>query len=85
MRIENPEATAHARIGWLRSVNNIQHAFAAQSFIAEIAQAQGKDHRDLLLELLGAGPAIDPTQDQRRLEPRRIAGALPDQHRAAAR
>jgi isoquinoline 1-oxidoreductase subunit beta len=62
VRIENPEATAHARIGWLRSVNNIQHAFAAQSFIAEIAQAQGKDHRDFLLELLGPDRMIDPTK-----------------------
>ena len=60
VRIENPEAVAHTRIGWLRSVNNIQHAFAAQSFIAEIAQAQGKDHRDYLLELLGPDRNIDP-------------------------
>jgi isoquinoline 1-oxidoreductase beta subunit len=60
VRIENPAATAHARIGWLRSVNNIQHAFAAQSFIAELAQAQGKDHRDYLLELLGPDRLIDP-------------------------
>ena len=60
VRIENAEATAHTRIGWLRAVNNIQHAFAAQSFIAEIAQAQNKDHRDYLLELLGADRRIDP-------------------------
>jgi len=60
VRIENPEATAHTRIGWLRSVNNIQHAFAAQSFIAEIAQAQGRDHRDFLLDLLGSDRLIDP-------------------------
>ena len=52
IRIENPAATAHARIGWLRSVNNIQHALASQSFIAEVAQSLGKDHRDYLLELL---------------------------------
>jgi isoquinoline 1-oxidoreductase beta subunit len=62
VRIENPEAVAHARIGWLRAVNNIQHAFAAQSFIAEIAQAQGKDHRDFLLDMLGPDRLIDPTK-----------------------
>ena len=61
VRVENPEATAHTRIGWLRSVNNIQHAFATQSFIAEMAQAQGRDHRDFLLELLGPDRQIDPT------------------------
>jgi isoquinoline 1-oxidoreductase beta subunit len=60
VRIENPEAVAHTRIGWLRSVNNIQHAFAAQSFIAEVAHAVGKDHRDYLLELLGPDRLIDP-------------------------
>jgi isoquinoline 1-oxidoreductase subunit beta len=62
VRIENPATTAHARIGWLRSVNNIQHAFASQSFIAELAQSLGKDHRDYLIELLGADRLIDPTQ-----------------------
>ena len=62
VRIENPATTAHARIGWLRAVNNIQHAFASQSFIAELAQSQGKDHRDYLIELLGADRMIDPTK-----------------------
>jgi isoquinoline 1-oxidoreductase beta subunit len=61
VRIENPATTAHTRIGWLRAVNNIQHAFASQSFIAEIAQALGKDHRDYLLELLGPDRLINPT------------------------
>jgi isoquinoline 1-oxidoreductase beta subunit len=64
VRIENGEATAHARIGWLRSVNNIQHAFASQSFIAEIAAAQGKDHREFLLDMLGPDRMIDPTTIQ---------------------
>jgi isoquinoline 1-oxidoreductase subunit beta len=62
VRIENPATTAHARIGWLRSVNNIQHAFASQSFIAELAQSLGKDHRDYLIELLGADRLIDPSK-----------------------
>ena len=60
VRIENPEAMAHTRVGWLRSVNNIQHAFAAQSFIAEIANEQKKDHREFLLDLLGPDRLIDP-------------------------
>lgn len=60
VRIENPATPSHTRIGWLRAVNNIQHAFASQSFVAEIAQALGKDHRDYLLELLGPDRLIDP-------------------------
>lgn len=62
LRIENPAATAHARIGWLRSVNNIQHTFAAQSFVAELAHATRRDHRELLLELIGPPRQIDPQQ-----------------------
>ncbi|MBW8760640.1 MAG: xanthine dehydrogenase family protein molybdopterin-binding subunit, partial [Burkholderiales bacterium] len=62
VRIENPAATAHARIGWLRSVNNIQHQFAAQSFVAELAHAAKRDHRDFLFELLGPAAQIPPPQ-----------------------
>jgi isoquinoline 1-oxidoreductase subunit beta len=59
IRIENPEAEAHTRIGWFRSVSNVPHAFATQSFIAEMAHAAGKDHRDYLLELIGPPRKID--------------------------
>ncbi len=59
IRIENPEAAAHTRIGWFRSVSNVPHAFATQSFIAEMAAAAGKDHRDYLLELIGPARKID--------------------------
>jgi isoquinoline 1-oxidoreductase subunit beta len=53
VRAENGAAKAHVRIGWLRSVNNIHHAFAMQSFIDEIAQARGEDPKDVLLEIVG--------------------------------
>jgi isoquinoline 1-oxidoreductase beta subunit len=53
IRIENPEATAHTRIGWFRSVSNIPHAFAIQSFVAELAAAAGRDPKDFLLEVIG--------------------------------
>jgi isoquinoline 1-oxidoreductase beta subunit len=60
MRLENPEASAHCRIGWFRSVSNIPHAFAVQSFVAELAAMANKDHRDYLLELIGPARKIDP-------------------------
>jgi isoquinoline 1-oxidoreductase beta subunit len=61
LRIENPETAAHTRIGWFRSVSNIPHAFAVQSFVAELAAAAGRDHRDYLLDLVGPPRLIDPT------------------------
>ncbi|WP_020485410.1 xanthine dehydrogenase family protein molybdopterin-binding subunit [Methylomonas sp. MK1] len=61
LRIENPAAAAHTRIGWFRSVSNIPHAFAVQSFVAEMAAAAGRDHRDFLLDLIGPARRIDPT------------------------
>jgi isoquinoline 1-oxidoreductase beta subunit len=61
LRIENPPAAAHTRIGWFRSVSNIPHAFAVQSFVAEMAAAAGRDHRDFLLDLIGPARRIDPT------------------------
>ncbi|NMT64958.1 xanthine dehydrogenase family protein molybdopterin-binding subunit [Marinobacter orientalis] len=53
IRLENPPAPAHVRIGWFRSVYNLPHAWAIQSFAHEMSVAAGKDHRDYLLELLG--------------------------------
>ncbi|MET0166532.1 MAG: molybdopterin cofactor-binding domain-containing protein, partial [Vicinamibacterales bacterium] len=61
VRIENPEATAHTRIGWFRSVSNIPHAFAVQSFVAELAAAAGRDQKDFLLEVIGPARQVSPT------------------------
>jgi isoquinoline 1-oxidoreductase beta subunit len=59
VRVENPEAEAHTRIGWFRSVSNIPHAFAIQSFVGELAAAVGRDPKDYLLELIGQDRLID--------------------------
>lgn len=60
MRIETGEAAAMTRIGWFRSVTNVPHAFAMQSFVAELAAAAGKDHKDFLLQLIGPDRKIIP-------------------------
>jgi isoquinoline 1-oxidoreductase beta subunit len=62
LQIENPEAAGHTRIGWFRSVYNIPHAFAIQSFVAELAAAARRDQKDFLLELIGPARKIDPRQ-----------------------
>lgn len=61
-RSENGKAVNHVRIGWLRSVANIYHAFAVQSFANELAYAAGRDPYDYLLALLGPGHTIDVKQ-----------------------
>jgi isoquinoline 1-oxidoreductase beta subunit len=60
VRAENGEAIARTRIGWLRSVNNIHHAFAMGCFIDEIAHARGEDPRDVLLEIIGPPRLVSP-------------------------
>jgi isoquinoline 1-oxidoreductase beta subunit len=64
IRLENPPAPAHVRIGWFRSVSNIPHAFAVQSFIAELAALAGRDPKDFLLDVIGPPRLIDPLRQQ---------------------
>jgi isoquinoline 1-oxidoreductase subunit beta len=52
-RAENGPAPAHTRIGWLRSVANIYHAYGIHSFVGEMARAAGKDQVEYVLALLG--------------------------------
>ncbi len=54
VRCENPAASAHARIGWFRSVSNIPRAFAVQSMVGELAAASGRDQKEMLLALIGS-------------------------------
>ena len=44
IQLESGEAPCHVRIGWKRSVQNIFHAFAINSFTNELAVAAGRDH-----------------------------------------
>jgi isoquinoline 1-oxidoreductase subunit beta len=53
LRIENGAAKAHVRIGWLRSVANIYHAFAVQTFTDELAHRAKRDPAEYLLDLIG--------------------------------
>lgn len=59
LRVENGPAKAHVRIGWLRSVSNIYHAFGVQTFTDELAAAAGRDRVEYLLALIGQPRVID--------------------------
>ncbi|HEX4419001.1 MAG TPA: molybdopterin cofactor-binding domain-containing protein [Kofleriaceae bacterium] len=58
--VQTGAAPQHIRIGWMRSVNNVQQAFAVQSFIAELAAATRRDPRDMLMAVLGPARTITP-------------------------
>jgi isoquinoline 1-oxidoreductase beta subunit len=61
IRIENGPAQAHVRIGWLRSVANIYHAFAVQCFTDELAHRANRDPVEYLLDLVGTARTLDFT------------------------
>ena len=63
LQVEVGKAKAHIRIGWLRSVANVYHAFANQSFAAELAEAAGQDPKNYLLDMLGPNRKIDFSKD----------------------
>ncbi|TNE66644.1 MAG: xanthine dehydrogenase family protein molybdopterin-binding subunit, partial [Alphaproteobacteria bacterium] len=63
MQVGSGAAHGKVRIGWLRSVTNIQHAFAVGSFVDEIAAARGTDSLDTWLELIGPDREIKPADD----------------------
>lgn len=53
------EAHAQVRVGWLRSVANINHAFAIGCTLDEIAEKRGVDPAQNLIDMLGADRNID--------------------------
>ena len=59
LRVENGPAKAHIRIGWLRSVANVYHAYGIQSFTDELAAAANRDRVEYLLDLIGEPRKID--------------------------
>jgi isoquinoline 1-oxidoreductase beta subunit len=63
IRLENCAATNHIRVGWMRSVANIYHAFAIGSFADELAIAAGRDSKAYLLDLIGKGRIL-PLRDE---------------------
>jgi isoquinoline 1-oxidoreductase beta subunit len=60
VRLENPEATVHTRVGWYRSVSNIPHGFAIQTFVDELAHKAKQDPLKYQIKLLGPDRQIDP-------------------------
>lgn len=53
LRYEAVKAQAHSRIGWMRSVCNIQHGFSVGSFVDEMAHRAQMSCPDMWRSLLG--------------------------------
>jgi isoquinoline 1-oxidoreductase beta subunit len=60
---ETHKAPAHIRIGWVRAVSNIQHAFAQGSFVDELAAATNTSPQKMWHQLLGEDRKVDPTTE----------------------
>ena len=60
--MEKAEADAPVRIGWMRSVCNIQHAFALNCFIDEVANIAKIPTDKMILESLGEDRDINPKE-----------------------
>ncbi len=77
-RAENGPAAAHVRIGWMRSVANVYHAFAVQSFLDELAASANRDRVEYYLDVLGParvvdlGPSFEQTAAKYPLDPARL-------------
>lgn len=57
---ETHKAPAHIRIGWIRSVSNIHHAFAQGSFVDELAHAANMPTHKMWHQLLGNDRLVNP-------------------------
>lgn len=63
LRFRNAPASAHTRIGWLRSVYNINHAFAYNSFIDELARMNQRDPLEFQLATLGSDRQLNTSAE----------------------
>ena len=87
IRVENVATETLVRIGWCRSVYNINSAFSIGSFLDELAIARGMDPIDNFLDLLGPDRNFDYPgvilEGEGSSELRRIGRGLPVRDRAA--
>lgn len=75
MQIESGKATAHVRIGWLRSVINLPHGFAINVFADELAYEAGIDPLEFRLNLIGPD-RIEDTKNQYKYDTAKLKHVL---------
>jgi isoquinoline 1-oxidoreductase beta subunit len=75
LKVEVGKASAHVRIGWLRSVINIPHGFSINVFADELAVAANKDPLEFRLSLIGKD-RIEDTKDPIKYDTARLKNVL---------
>lgn len=63
LQVNGGKVRGHSRIGWLRSVCNIQHGFAVGSFVDELAAAADVNTYDMWMNLIGSDRTFNPADD----------------------
>ncbi len=63
IRHEKGKSEAHVRIGWLRSVANIHHAFARSSFIDELAHKARQHPLSFFEQIMGPDRIFEPKNE----------------------
>lgn len=77
IRVEGVAVKSDVRIGWLRSVCNLFHGFAVNSFIDEIAHETKRDPVQMRLDMLKGDPTPDwAIVGEHRLDRRRLARVI---------
>lgn len=71
LRVRSGDAPVHVRVGWMRSVTSIQHAFAVCSMVDEIAAETGRRPDQVWNEMFGSVLTAAQEGDQERPEPRK--------------
>jgi isoquinoline 1-oxidoreductase beta subunit len=79
--IEACKAPVPIRIGWLRSVCNVWHAFSINGFVDEMAAAAGEDPLAYRLRLLGEDRIFDAPNEPPDEEPESFNGLTVDSGR----
>ncbi|HZW59441.1 MAG TPA: molybdopterin cofactor-binding domain-containing protein, partial [Woeseiaceae bacterium] len=76
--VEGCKARIPIRIGWLRSVCNVWHAFSINGFVDEMAEAAGEDPLAYRLRLLGEDRIFDAPNEPPPTEPSSFSGLTVD-------
>lgn len=63
IRAENCPAPNHLRLGWLRAVAHVYHAFGIHSFLDELAVLNNSNYAAFVLKTLGSDRHVDLAKD----------------------